>query len=34
MAFSRTNTKIDVSNRAAATRWAMAHRVVDGAPDG
>jgi predicted ATPase/class 3 adenylate cyclase/DNA-binding CsgD family transcriptional regulator len=27
-------TKIGVSNRAAATRWAMAHRVVDGAPDG
>ena len=24
-------TKIGVSNRAAATRWALAHRVVDGA---
>jgi DNA-binding CsgD family transcriptional regulator len=27
-------TKIGVSNRAAATRWAMAHRVVDGVLDG
>jgi predicted ATPase/DNA-binding CsgD family transcriptional regulator len=27
-------TKIGVSNRAAATRWAVAHRVVDGALDG
>jgi DNA-binding CsgD family transcriptional regulator len=27
-------TKIDVSNRAAATRWAVAHRVVDGVPGG
>jgi DNA-binding CsgD family transcriptional regulator len=27
-------TKIGVSNRAAATRWAMAHRIVDGALDG
>ena len=24
-------TKIDVSNRAAATRWAVQHRVVEGA---
>jgi DNA-binding NarL/FixJ family response regulator len=23
-------TKIDVSSRAAATRWAIAHEVVDG----
>ncbi len=27
-------TKIGVSNRAAATRWAVAHRVVDGVLDG
>jgi len=27
-------TKIGVSNRAAATRWAVAHRVVDGILDG
>jgi len=27
-------TKIGVSNRAAATRWAVAHRVVDGVPGG
>ena len=27
-------TKISVSNRAAATRWAVAHRVVDGVLDG
>jgi hypothetical protein len=27
-------TKIGVSNRAAATRWAMAHRVVDDAAGG
>jgi DNA-binding NarL/FixJ family response regulator len=27
-------TKISVSNRAAATRWAVTHRVVDGVPDG
>ena len=27
-------TKIGVSNRAAATRWAVTHRVVDGVPDG
>jgi DNA-binding CsgD family transcriptional regulator len=27
-------TKIGVSNRAGATRWAMAHRVVDGTLDG
>jgi DNA-binding CsgD family transcriptional regulator len=27
-------TKITVSNRAAATRWAVAHRVVDGVLDG
>ncbi|MGH3258910.1 MAG: LuxR C-terminal-related transcriptional regulator [Streptosporangiaceae bacterium] len=27
-------TKIGVSNRAAATRWAMAHRVVDDVPHG
>ena len=26
--------KIGVSNRAAATRWAVAHRVVDGVPGG
>ena len=25
-------TKIGVSNRAAATRWAVQHRVVDGVP--
>ena len=27
-------TKIGVSNRAAATRWAVTHRVVDGVLDG
>jgi len=27
-------TKIGVSNRAAATRWAVAHRDVDGVPGG
>jgi DNA-binding CsgD family transcriptional regulator len=27
-------TKISVSNRAAATRWAVAHRVMDGVLDG
>ena len=27
-------TKISVSNRAAATRWAVTHRVVDGVLDG
>ena len=27
-------TKIGVSNRATATRWAVAHRVVDGVPGG
>jgi len=27
-------TKIDVSNRAAVTRWAVAHHVVDGGLDG
>jgi DNA-binding CsgD family transcriptional regulator len=27
-------TKISVSNRAAATRWAVAHRIVDGVLDG
>jgi DNA-binding CsgD family transcriptional regulator len=27
-------TKIDASNRVAATRWAVAHRVVDGVPGG
>jgi predicted ATPase/class 3 adenylate cyclase/DNA-binding CsgD family transcriptional regulator len=27
-------TKIGVSNRAAATRWGLAHRVVDGALEG
>jgi DNA-binding CsgD family transcriptional regulator len=27
-------TKIGVSNRAAATRWAVAHRVVDGVAGG
>jgi DNA-binding CsgD family transcriptional regulator len=27
-------TKIDVSNRVATTRWAVAHRVVDGVPGG
>lgn len=27
-------TKIGVSNRAAATRWAVAHHVVDGVPGG
>jgi DNA-binding CsgD family transcriptional regulator len=26
-------TKIGVSNRAAATRWAVTHRVVDGVVD-
>ena len=27
-------TKIGVSNRAAATRWAVTHRVVDSVLDG
>jgi DNA-binding CsgD family transcriptional regulator len=27
-------TKIGVSNRAAATRWAVTHRVVQGVLDG
>ena len=27
-------TKVGVSNRAAATRWAVAHRVVEGALNG
>jgi DNA-binding NarL/FixJ family response regulator len=26
-------TKTGVSNRAAATRWAVAHRVIDGVLD-
>jgi DNA-binding CsgD family transcriptional regulator len=26
-------TKIGVSNRAAATRWAVSHRLLDGALD-
>ena len=39
MAFSRTNARralaaSEESNRAAATRWAVAHRVVDGVLDG
>ena len=27
-------TKLGVSNRAAATRWAVVHRVLDGAAAG